>query len=103
MCLGLRGARNRHLNGVGGPGKVFASVRALGGIWSPPMHFPIITCIRAGDSARLLGAAAAQGAQLVTTAKDYVKLPGRCGRQAWWLQCACTGTMKRRWSGCWDE
>jgi tetraacyldisaccharide 4'-kinase len=62
--------------GIGRPEKFFASVRALGGHLVATHAFPDHHVYRASDSARLLGEAMAQGAQLVTTAKDYVKLPG---------------------------
>ncbi|HEY1857565.1 tetraacyldisaccharide 4'-kinase [Acidocella sp.] len=61
--------------GIGRPEKFFASVRALGGDLVAAHAFPDHHVYRASDSARLLGEAEAQGAQLVTTAKDYVKLP----------------------------
>jgi tetraacyldisaccharide 4'-kinase len=71
----LRGRKIVAFAGIGRPDKFFASVRALGGDLVATHAFPDHHVYRASDSARLLGEAAAQGAQLVTTTKDYVKLP----------------------------
>jgi tetraacyldisaccharide 4'-kinase len=71
----LRGRKIVAFAGIGRPAKFFASVRALGGNLVATHEFPDHHVYRASDSARLLGDASAQGAQLVTTAKDYVKLP----------------------------
>ena len=71
----LRGRKIVAFAGIGRPEKFFASVRALGGDLVATHEFPDHHMYRASDLARLLGAAASQGAQLVTTAKDYVKLP----------------------------
>ncbi len=61
--------------GIGRPEKFFRSVLALGAEIVATHAFPDHHVYTAGDSARLLGQAARQGATLVTTAKDYVKLP----------------------------
>ena len=71
----LRGRKIVAFAGIGRPEKFFASVRALDGNLVAAHAFPDHHVYRASDSARLLGEAEAQGAQLVTTAKDYVKLP----------------------------
>ncbi len=71
----LQGRKIVAFAGIGRPAKFFASVRALGGNLVATHEFPDHHVYRASDSARLLGDASAQGAQLVTTAKDYVKLP----------------------------
>ncbi len=71
----LRGRKLIAFAGIGRPEKFFASVRALGGELVTTHAFPDHHVYRASDSARLLGEAVTQGAQLVTTAKDYVKLP----------------------------
>ncbi|HEY1856944.1 tetraacyldisaccharide 4'-kinase [Acidocella sp.] len=71
----LRGRKIIAFAGIGRPEKFFASVRTLGGDLRATHAFPDHHVYRASDSARLLDEAAAQGAQLVTTAKDYVKLP----------------------------
>jgi tetraacyldisaccharide 4'-kinase len=73
--LDLQGRKIVAFAGIGRPAKFFASVRALGGDLVATHEFPDHHVYRASDSARLLGDASAQGAQLVTTAKDYVKLP----------------------------
>jgi tetraacyldisaccharide 4'-kinase len=72
----IGGTRIIAFAGIGRPEKFFASVRALGGDLVTTHAFPDHHVYKASDSARLLGEAGAQGAQLVTTAKDYVKLPG---------------------------
>jgi tetraacyldisaccharide 4'-kinase len=72
----LRGRKIVAFAGIGRPEKFFASVRTLGGDLVATHSFPDHHVYRASDSAQLLGEAMAQGAQLVTTAKDYMKLPG---------------------------
>jgi tetraacyldisaccharide 4'-kinase len=71
----LRGRKVVAFAGIGRPEKFFASVRALGGDPVATHEFPDHHVYRASDAARLLGAAASEGALLVTTAKDFVKLP----------------------------
>jgi len=61
--------------GIGRPEKFFRSVLALGGEIMASHAFPDHHVYTASDSARLLGEASSKGAKLVTTAKDYVKLP----------------------------
>jgi tetraacyldisaccharide 4'-kinase len=73
----LRGRKIVAFAGIGRPEKFFASVRALGGDPVATHEFPDHHVYRASDAARLLGAAASEGALLVTTAKDYVKLPDK--------------------------
>jgi tetraacyldisaccharide 4'-kinase len=61
--------------GIGRPEKFFRSVLALGAEVVASHAFPDHHIYDAGDSARLLGEASTRGAVLVTTEKDYVKLP----------------------------
>jgi tetraacyldisaccharide 4'-kinase len=60
--------------GIGRPEKFFASVEALGADIIATHPFPDHHRYTAADTTRLLNEAAAHGARLVTTAKDYVKL-----------------------------
>ena len=61
--------------GIGRPEKFFDSARALGAELKEHQAFPDHHVYTARDAARLLDRAAATGAKLVTTAKDFVKLP----------------------------
>jgi tetraacyldisaccharide 4'-kinase len=61
--------------GIGRPDKFFRSVLALGAEIVAAHAFPDHHVYSAGDSTQLLNEASAHGARLVTTAKDYVKLP----------------------------
>ncbi|HUW79959.1 MAG TPA: tetraacyldisaccharide 4'-kinase [Acidocella sp.] len=61
--------------GIGRPEKFFRSVLALGAEIVAAHAFPDHHVYDAHDSARLLGEASTKGAVLVTTAKDFVKLP----------------------------
>jgi tetraacyldisaccharide 4'-kinase len=61
--------------GIGRPDKFFRSVLSLGAELTATHEFPDHHVYSASDSARLLGEASREGAILVTTAKDYVKLP----------------------------
>ncbi len=63
--------------GIGRPEKFFRSVLSLGADIAATHAFPDHHVYSALDSARLLNEAAELGATLVTTAKDYVKLPPR--------------------------
>ena len=61
--------------GIGRPEKFFRSVLSLGAEIVATHAFPDHHVYNAGDSARLLGEASTRGATLVTTAKDFVRLP----------------------------
>ncbi len=61
--------------GIGRPEKFFRSVLALGAEITARHAFPDHHNYSERDAARLLDEATTNGAQLVTTAKDYVKLP----------------------------
>src|ERR1700722_16367528 len=61
--------------GIGRPEKFFRSVLSLGAEVVASHAFPDHHVYDASDSARLLGEASTRGAVLVTTEKDYVKLP----------------------------
>jgi len=61
--------------GIGRPEKFFGSVAALGAEISGAHAFPDHHVYTASDSARLLGEANIRGAVLVTTAKDFTRLP----------------------------
>ena len=61
--------------GIGRPEKFFGSVRALGAQILAQHEFPDHHVYTASDSTRLVRQAATGGTRLVTTAKDYVKLP----------------------------
>lgn len=70
------GARVLAFAGIGRPDKFFASVRELGLNMSGSRGFPDHHRYSPRDLRALSSAAAAQGAVLVTTAKDAVRLPG---------------------------
>jgi len=61
--------------GIGRPEKFFESVTALGGTMVARESFPDHHVYSEADAARLLAEADSHAADLVTTAKDYVKLP----------------------------
>ncbi len=61
--------------GIGRPEKFFRSVLALGAEILATHAFPDHHVYSASDAARLLTEAATRGATLVTTTKDFVKLP----------------------------
>jgi tetraacyldisaccharide 4'-kinase len=61
--------------GIGRPEKFFASVGALGAEILASLPFPDHHSYTEADASRLLNLAAEQNARLVTTAKDFVKLP----------------------------
>jgi len=67
--------------GIGRPEKFFASVRALQAEIAATVPFPDHHAYTEADARRLTQMAAAQKARLVTTAKDYVKLPPGLQRQ----------------------
>src|SRR5262249_12533459 len=61
--------------GIGRPEKFFASLRRLGAITTAERAFADHHPYRAAELAALRRAAADAGATLVTTAKDFVRLP----------------------------
>jgi tetraacyldisaccharide 4'-kinase len=71
----LRGRRVYAFAGIGRPGKFFATLRALGADLVGTASFADHHRYRAGEFDRLVAAARAAGAELVTTAKDRVRLP----------------------------
>jgi len=68
--------------GIGRPEKFFRSVLALGAEIVATHAFPDHHMYNAADASRLLHEAADRGATLVTTAKDYVKLPAALREQS---------------------
>jgi tetraacyldisaccharide 4'-kinase len=71
----LAGMRVVAFAGIGRPEKFFASVQSLSGVLATRVPFPDHHRYTAADAQRLTGLAAGLGARLVTTAKDFVKLP----------------------------
>jgi len=71
----LNGARVFAFAGIGRPEKFFASVRALGAVLAGTINLPDHHRYTAKDAAMLLENATALNALLVTTEKDFVKLP----------------------------
>jgi tetraacyldisaccharide 4'-kinase len=71
----LTGVRVFAFAGIGRPEKFFASVRQLGAAVAGEMKLPDHHRYTAKDAALLLEKAAALDARLVTTEKDFVKLP----------------------------
>jgi tetraacyldisaccharide 4'-kinase len=69
------GARIVAFAGIGRPEKFFASLRAVGAELVAAHPFPDHHRYAAADLARLHCGAARAGARLVTTAKDWVRLP----------------------------
>jgi len=67
--------------GIGRPEKFFASVRAQNAELKAAIPFPDHHAYTAADAKRLTQLAAAHGARLVTTAKDFVKLPSDLQQQ----------------------
>src|SRR5437762_10914265 len=61
--------------GIGRPEKFFATVRRLGATLAAAQSFPDHHPYRADEIARLQETAAREHARLVTTAKDWVRLP----------------------------
>ncbi len=61
--------------GIGRPEKFFASLRKLGAVLAGQRPFPDHQPYRAAELAALRREAAAAGARLVTTRKDWVRLP----------------------------
>jgi len=71
----LNGIRVAAFAGIGRPAKFFDSVRSLGAELAAAVPFPDHHPYSAADAHRLLRLADGLGARLVTTAKDFVKLP----------------------------
>jgi tetraacyldisaccharide 4'-kinase len=71
----LNGIRVAAFAGIGRPAKFFDSVRSLGAELAAAVPFPDHHFYNAADARRLLRLADGLGARLVTTAKDFVKLP----------------------------
>ena len=69
------GARLLAFAGIGRPEKFFASLRRLGATLVGEHGFPDHHCYRDGELAALRRAAAEAGATLITTRKDWVRLP----------------------------
>jgi tetraacyldisaccharide 4'-kinase len=61
--------------GIGRPDKFFTSVTGLGAVLAARVPFPDHHRYTARDARRLMELAGGLGARLVTTAKDFVKLP----------------------------
>lgn len=71
----LAGRRLLAFTGIGRPGKFFATLEEAGLDLAGRIAFPDHHAFGARDRARLVAAAAAAGATLVTTEKDRVRLP----------------------------
>ena len=81
--------------GIGRPDKFFRSVLALGAELVDTHAYPDHHVYSAHDITTLLGQTSSTGAKLVTTAKDYVKLPPTaCAPPASSCRPASPGTMK---------
>jgi tetraacyldisaccharide 4'-kinase len=61
--------------GIGRPARFFATLRALGAVIAAERPFPDHCRYREGDIAALSAAARRERARLVTTAKDFARLP----------------------------
>lgn len=72
---GFAGARVVAFAGIGRPGKFFASLREAGAELAAAHPFPDHHRFRDNELARLRREAARAGARLVTTAKDWMRLP----------------------------
>lgn len=71
----LAGERVYAFAGIGRPEKLFATLRGLGADLVAERSFPDHYRFRPSDIATLRRAAASRNARLVTTAKDFVRLP----------------------------
>lgn len=74
-ALGFAGQRVLAFAGIGRPGKFFATLRALGADIVAEQDFADHHCYDADEIMRLVETAHALSAKLVTTAKDFVRLP----------------------------
>lgn len=74
----LAGRRLLAFAGIGRPGKFFTSLHALGAVLVGTRTFPDHHPYRVREIDRLRGDAAREGAQLITTAKDIVRVPPSC-------------------------
>jgi tetraacyldisaccharide 4'-kinase len=72
---GLAGSRAVAFAGIGRPEKFFATVRGLGVELVGARRFPDHHPFRLGEIAELRRTATRENARLVTTAKDYVRVP----------------------------
>ena len=71
----LTGSRAVAFAGIGRPEKFFATLRGLGVELVDARRFPDHHPFRSGEIAELRRTAARENARLVTTAKDYVRVP----------------------------
>ena len=74
-AIDLAGMRVVAVAGIGRPDKFFTSVAGLGAVLAARLPFPDHHRYTERDARRLTQLAAGLGARLVTTAKDFVKLP----------------------------
>ena len=74
-AMDLAGVRVVAFAGIGRPDKFFTSVAGLGAVLAARLPFPDHHRYTERDARRLTQLAAGLGARLVTTAKDFVKLP----------------------------
>jgi tetraacyldisaccharide 4'-kinase len=74
-AIDLAGRRVIAFAGIGRPDKFFASVGELGAMLVKAIAYPDHHVYTPADADTLLSLASAENAQLVTTAKDHVKLP----------------------------
>jgi tetraacyldisaccharide 4'-kinase len=76
VAAALKGRRVLAYAGIGRPSKLFDTLRTLGADLAGTRGFPDHHRYSASDARRLLEEAEAQGAQLVTTEKDFSRLAG---------------------------
>ncbi len=95
--IDLAGRRVIAFAGIGRPEKFFASAAELGAILVKTIPFPDHHAYTQADAATLLSLAAAQNAQLVTTAKDDLKLPSDLKAATTAITVSLTWTYPGEW------
>ncbi len=71
----LRGQKVLAFAGIGRPGKFYQTCRSIGLVLAATMDFPDHHAFTTRDMARLQDAAGKRGARLITTEKDWVRVP----------------------------
>ncbi len=82
----LRGMRLLAFAGIARPDRFFATLRELGAAAVEPVPFPDHHAYDRRELEALAARADASGLELVTTAKDAVKIPSDLRPLAWWLE-----------------